>query len=96
LTRTRKTQDKPAAQDEKAAEAAHLSADLQAHIGIRLKAFYDSVLSEPIPDRFAELLNRLDTSEGAAKSAASTKADGAAASDSDAPRPADAKTDVRR
>ncbi|BBE72409.1 NepR family anti-sigma factor [Oharaeibacter diazotrophicus] len=39
---------------------ARLSSDLQAHIGVRLKALYDSVLSEPIPDRFAELLQRLD------------------------------------
>lgn len=40
-----------------------LSADLQAHIGVRLKAYYDSVLSEPIPDRFAQLLDQLDTAE---------------------------------
>lgn len=40
-----------------------MSPDLQAHIGLRLKAFYDSVLSEPIPDRFAQLLDRLDDAE---------------------------------
>jgi hypothetical protein len=83
LTRTKKNQDKPAAADGR--EEAHLSADLQAHIGIRLKAFYDSVLSEPIPDRFAELLNRLDTSEGASSRTAgasgASSRDGAAASE---------------
>jgi hypothetical protein len=38
-----------------------LSADLQAHIGRRLKAFYDGVVSEPVPDRFSRLLEKLDS-----------------------------------
>lgn len=47
-----------------------MSPDLQAHIGLRLKAFYDSVLSEPIPDRFAQLLDRLDAAEATTQPAA--------------------------
>ena len=31
------------------------------YIGDQLKAVYDAVASEPIPDRLVELLNRLDT-----------------------------------
>jgi hypothetical protein len=30
-------------------------------IGDQLKAIYDSVVSEPVPDRLLELLNRLDS-----------------------------------
>ena len=29
-------------------------------IGNRLRAFYDEVAREPVPDRFVDLLNRLD------------------------------------
>ena len=34
----------------------------QAEIGKQLRALYDDVVNEPIPDRFVELLNRLDDS----------------------------------
>ncbi len=37
-----------------------LPSDLQAAIGRRLKAEYESVLSEPIPERFTELLDALE------------------------------------
>jgi Anti-sigma factor NepR len=30
-------------------------------IGDRLKAIYDSVVAEPVPDQLLQLLNRLDT-----------------------------------
>ena len=40
-----------------------LSMDLQTHIGSRLRALYDEVVSEPIPDRFMELLNQLERAE---------------------------------
>ncbi len=36
-------------------------------IGKRLKAYYDDVASEPIPDRFLSLLDALDAAEGAPK-----------------------------
>jgi len=40
-----------------------LSPDLQAHIGNRLRALYDGVLSEPVPDRFLDLLDKLEQAE---------------------------------
>ncbi|HUG61194.1 MAG TPA: NepR family anti-sigma factor [Methylomirabilota bacterium] len=46
-----------------------LSADLQGHIGRRLKAYYDGVISEPIPERFTELLDRLDIETGGEETA---------------------------
>ena len=39
----------------------------QAAIGKRLKAYYDDVASEPVPDRFLSLLDALDAAESAAK-----------------------------
>ena len=41
--------------------------DLQSQIGQQLRAVYDTVLSQPVPDRFVELLNELDTKTGATK-----------------------------
>ncbi|HLZ64642.1 MAG TPA: NepR family anti-sigma factor [Aliidongia sp.] len=38
-----------------------LDADVESHIGGRLRAMYDSVLREPVPDRFLDLLRQLDT-----------------------------------
>lgn len=32
-------------------------------IGRRLKAYYDDVASEPVPDRFMSLLDKLDAAE---------------------------------
>ena len=37
-----------------------LGHDIQAKIGRQLRAIYDDVVNQGIPDRFAELLNRLD------------------------------------
>jgi hypothetical protein len=39
---------------------ARLGRDVQAKIGQQLRAFYDDVLQQGVPDRFADLLNRLD------------------------------------
>lgn len=36
-------------------------------IGRRLKAYYDDVASEPVPDRFLSLLDALDAAETAGK-----------------------------
>jgi hypothetical protein len=36
---------------------------VQASIGNRLRAYYDEVAREPVPERFVELLKRLDTPE---------------------------------
>jgi hypothetical protein len=49
-TRTRKPQAKPA----------KLSRDVQARLGQQLRAMYDDVVSQGVPDRFTELLNRLE------------------------------------
>ena len=44
-----------------------LEADLQAHIGRQLRAVYDEVVSEGVPERFVRLLEELarKNSEGA-------------------------------
>lgn len=36
-----------------------LEANLQAHIGRRLRGYYDGVVAEAVPDRFAKLLEEL-------------------------------------
>ncbi|WP_256515149.1 NepR family anti-sigma factor [Alsobacter ponti] len=41
--------------------------DFQVDIGQQLRAVYDSVLNQPVPDRFLELLNELDKKTGTAK-----------------------------
>jgi hypothetical protein len=33
---------------------------IQDHIGRQLRAIYEDLLSQPVPDRFAELLEKLD------------------------------------
>jgi hypothetical protein len=37
-----------------------LGRDVQAKIGSQLRAIYDDVVKEGVPDRFVELLQRLD------------------------------------
>jgi hypothetical protein len=37
---------------------------IEAHIGAKLKAMYDEVLAQPIPDRLLDLLSRLDDKAG--------------------------------
>jgi hypothetical protein len=39
---------------------AKLGRDIQAKIGQQLRALYDDVVNQGVPDRFANLLNRLD------------------------------------
>lgn len=40
-----------------------LDARLQAQIGYKLKAMYDDIANEPIPDKFLDLLRKLDGQE---------------------------------
>jgi len=47
--------------------------EVRSHIGERLRAHYDAVLKEPIPDRFLELLQSLD-GDGTGKAAAGSDA----------------------
>jgi hypothetical protein len=42
------------------ARSAKLSRDVQARLGQQLRAMYDDVVSQGVPDRFTELLNRLN------------------------------------
>ncbi len=52
-----------------ASKSAGKSSDpgVQSAIGKRLKAYYDDVASEPVPDRFLSLLDALDEAESASK-----------------------------
>jgi len=42
------------------AKPAKLTRDVQARLGQQLRAMYDDVLNQGVPDRFAELVNRID------------------------------------
>lgn len=42
---------------------AKLGRDVQARLGQQLRAMYDEVVHQGVPDRFTELLNRLDGGE---------------------------------
>ena len=37
-----------------------LDGDLQAHLGTQLRRLFNETAAQPIPDRFADLLERLD------------------------------------
>src|ERR1700739_2498818 len=40
-----------------------LNAEIQARIGHQLRAMYDDVVRQGVPDRFAELIRKLDATE---------------------------------
>ena len=40
---------------------------IQAHLGEQLKRYFSSIVAEPVPDRFANLLNELEQRERSAK-----------------------------
>ena len=44
-------------------EDTQIDEHIQRPIGAKLRAFYDELLSEPIPDKFIELLVKLDEKE---------------------------------
>jgi hypothetical protein len=46
--------------DQRAAAVKKRPLDVKDHIGRQLRALYDGVASQPVPDRFMDLLNRLD------------------------------------
>jgi hypothetical protein len=50
-TRTRKTTAKPA----------KLTREVQARLGQQLRSMYDDVVNQGVPDRFADLINRIDS-----------------------------------
>jgi hypothetical protein len=49
-TRNRKSDSKPA----------KLSREVQARLGQQLRSMYDDVVNQGVPDRFTELLNRIN------------------------------------
>ena len=60
--RTRRPPDKSMPPVEKPEEPTkgQLSQDIQRKIGLQLRAMYTNVVNEGVPDRFAELIRRLD------------------------------------
>jgi len=50
-TRNKKANTKPA----------KLGREVQARLGQQLRAMYDDVVNQGVPDRFTDLLNRLDS-----------------------------------
>jgi len=45
-----------------------LDRQIQSKIGQQLRAMYDEVVDQGVPDRFAELLKKLDSGQSAPKS----------------------------
>ena len=57
-----KTMEAAASRHKKpSAKPAKLGREVQARLGQQLRAMYDEVLNQGVPDRFADLLNRLDS-----------------------------------
>ena len=50
-------------QRKNSAKPAKLTRDVQARLGQQLRAMYDDVVNQGVPDRFVELLNRIDDNE---------------------------------
>ncbi len=45
--------------------SASLDDKLQQHIGVKLKQYYDEIVSEEVPDRFKQLLDALEQRQAA-------------------------------
>jgi hypothetical protein len=52
--------DPPASAPDSEGVSPAASVDVQSYIGVQLRAVYDDVAKQPIPDRFLELMRRLD------------------------------------
>ena len=52
MSRDRKPGDKP-----------EIDQPVQAHLGEQLKRYFSTIVSEPVPDRFANLLDELEKRE---------------------------------
>lgn len=70
---------------------AALDPRLQAHIGRKLREYYDDISSQPVPDRFKALLDQLESRENQIKA---PKA--AADADIEAHVPDDSPTELGR
>ena len=53
-----------------------LNSEIQLRIGHQLRAMYDDVVRQGVPDRFAELIRQLDSPNAAAQVDAGVKKDG--------------------
>jgi Anti-sigma factor NepR len=53
-----------------------LNAEIQSRIGHQLRAMYDDVVRQGVPDRFADLIRKLDAPEGGAGGDPTAKPDG--------------------
>jgi anti-sigma factor NepR-like protein len=53
-----------------------LNAEIQSRIGHQLRAMYDDVVRQGVPDRFAELIRKLDTADAQAAGDLAAKTDG--------------------
>ena len=62
LGQQRTTMETAAANRNKKAnvKAAKLSREVQARLGQQLRAMYDDVVNQGVPDRFSDLLNRMN------------------------------------
>jgi hypothetical protein len=49
-----------------------LNAEIQSRIGHQLRAMYDDVVRQGVPDRFAEMIRKLDGAEAEAQIAGET------------------------
>ncbi|RTL54114.1 MAG: hypothetical protein EKK40_03285 [Bradyrhizobiaceae bacterium] len=63
-------ESKPPASKPGAGKTGGLNAEIQARIGHQLRAMYDDVVKQGIPDRFADLLRQLDAPAASSESAA--------------------------
>jgi hypothetical protein len=53
-----------------------LNAEIQSRIGHQLRAMYDDVVRQGVPDRFADLIRKLDAPEGGTAGDPTAKNDG--------------------
>ena len=54
-----------------------LNAEIQSRIGHQLRAMYDDVVRQGVPDRFAELIRQMDGPQPASENTAGTGGDAA-------------------
>ena len=59
------TRKQSQAEVENAEEELHVDEHVQRRIGAKLRSYYDELLNEPIPEKFIELLVKLDEKERA-------------------------------
>ena len=57
------TQKQPRAESVSLDEEIQIDEHVQRRIGAKLRAYYDELLNEPIPEKFIELLVKLDEKE---------------------------------